>query len=121
MTARLAMFTIDCDDPATLATFYGELLSLEIAHSSDDYAMLVGAGPALGFGRVDGYRPPEWPNPNGSKQFHLDLAVDDIAAAEAQAIGLGATVAEPQPGATWRVLLDPSGHPFCLTDAKNWA
>ena len=27
---------------------------------------------------------------------------------------------DEQPGETWRVLLDPSGHPFCLTLAANW-
>src|SRR4051812_8330920 len=48
MTAKLAMFTIDCDDPATLATFYSELLGREVAHSSDDYAMITGEGPAIG-------------------------------------------------------------------------
>ena len=50
----------------------------------------------------------------------LDLAVDDLAAAEQACVELGATVADPQPGETWRVLLDPSGHPFCLTSAANW-
>lgn len=83
--------------------------------------MLTGQGPALGFGRIEGYEPPAWSNPNGSKQFHLDLAVDDVATAEARAVELGATLADPQPGDTWRVLLDPAGHPFCLTDAANWA
>ena len=92
---------------------------MEIAHSSDDYAMLTGDGPAIGFGRVEGYRAPAWPNPNGSKQYHLDVAATDIAEAEATAVGLGATVADPQPGETWRVLLDPAGHPFCLTDARQ--
>ena len=29
-------------------------------------------------------------------------------------------MADPQPGETWRVLLDPAGHPFCLTDAAAW-
>jgi hypothetical protein len=29
-------------------------------------------------------------------------------------------VPDEQPGETWRVLLDPAGHPFCLTDAANW-
>lgn len=120
-TAKLAMFTIDCDDPARLATFYSGLLGMQIAHSSDDYAMLTGDGPALGFGRVEDYQTPAWPNPNGTKQFHLDLAVDDMDAIEATAVGLGATVVDPQPGETWRVLLDPAGHPFCLTDAANWA
>ena len=120
MTAKLAMFTIDCADPAGLAAFYSELLGMEVAHSEDDYAMLTGDGPALGFGRVDGYEAPGWPNEHGSKQYHLDLAVDDIAESEATAIGLGATLADPQPGETWRVLLDPAGHPFCLTSAANW-
>jgi len=27
---------------------------------------------------------------------------------------LGATTPEYQPGETWRVMLDPAGHPFCL-------
>ena len=34
-------------------------------------------------------------------------------------LGLG-WVPDHQPGETWRVLLDPAGHPFCLTDAANW-
>ncbi|MGB3411508.1 MAG: VOC family protein [Microthrixaceae bacterium] len=121
MTSRIAMFTLDCDDPRAEAEFWSALLGLTVAHAEGDYAMVSGeGGPALGFGRVDGYIPPQWPNPNGSKQFHLDLAVDDIPAEEARAIALGATLAEPQPGETWRVLLDPAGHPFCLTNAANW-
>lgn len=119
--ARLAMVTMDCSEPGAMAEFWGALLGLDIAHQSDDYAMLTGgSGPALGFGRVEGYEPPAWPNPNGSKQYHLDVAVEDIPAAEGRAVDLGATVADPQPGETWRVLLDPAGHPFCLTDVANW-
>ena len=33
---------------------------------------------------------------------------------------LGAVVPEAQPGETWRVLLDPGSHPFCLTKAESW-
>lgn len=120
MTAKIAMFTIDCADPAELAAFYSELLGLRVATSSADYAMLTGDGPALGFGRVEGYRAPGWPNEHGSKQYHLDLAVSDVNATQAKAIELGARLADPQPGETWRVLLDPAGHPFCLTDVANW-
>ncbi|QIK68570.1 VOC family protein [Nocardioides sp. HDW12B] len=75
---------------------------------------------ALGFGRVDGYQPPSWPDEGGGKQFHLDLAVADLDEAQTTATGLGATVVDPQPGETWRVLRDPSGHLFCLTRAENW-
>lgn len=120
MTTKIAMFTIDCADPSQLAGFYSALLGMDISASDADYAMLTGAGPALGFGRVENYRAPQWPNEFGSKQYHLDLAVSDIPATEAKAVELGASLADPQPGDTWRVLIDPAGHPFCLTDAGMW-
>jgi predicted enzyme related to lactoylglutathione lyase len=97
------------------------VLGWEVAHSQDEYAMLVGPdGLAMGFGLVEGYQPPGWPNERGSKQFHVDLAVDDLDAAARSCVDLGGTLPDEQPGETWRVLLDPSGHPFCLTLAQNW-
>ncbi len=121
-TASVAMVTIDCAEPATEATFWSELLGWQVAHSEAAYAMVTGDGPALGFGLVDGYVAPQWPDPDGQKQFHLDLAVDDLDAAEARCRELGATVPDFQPGeGRWRVLLDPAGHPFCLTRADAWS
>ena len=32
-----------------------------------------------------------------------------------RAEALGARLADPQPDSRWRVLLDPAGHPFCIT------
>ena len=118
--ARLAMVTLDTADPAASAAFWSGILGWDVTYSEGDYAMLTGPSNALGFGRIEGYVAPEWPNENGSKQFHFDLAVDDLDAAQEAAVELGATVADPQPSETWRVLLDPSGHPFCLTKAENW-
>ncbi len=118
--ARLAMITLDCADPEASARFWSAMLGWDVAHAQAEYAMLTGPSHALGFGRVDDYAPPTWPHDRGSKQFHFDLAVDDLDDAEKAALELGATVADPQPGETWRVLLDPSGHPFCLTKAENW-
>jgi predicted enzyme related to lactoylglutathione lyase len=118
--ARLAMVTLDTADPAASAAFWSGMLGWEVTYSQGDYAMLTGPSHALGFGRVEGYVAPTWPNENGTKQFHFDLAVDDLDAAQEAAVALGATIADPQPGETWRVLLDPSGHPFCLTKAENW-
>lgn len=46
--------------------------------------------------------------------MHLDVEVDELDAAVADAIALGASVAEYQPQENVRVLLDPAGHPFCL-------
>ena len=120
-TVSIGMVTLDCADPRAEATFWSALLGWEIAMVTDEYAMLKGDDAVLlGFGAVPDYAPPTWPNARGSKQFHLDLKADDIAAAEQRCVELGATVPDDQPGDTWRVLLDPAGHPFCLTGAANW-
>ncbi|AKU15257.1 VOC family protein [Luteipulveratus mongoliensis] len=116
---ELKMTTLDCADVKTEATFWAELLGWEVAHLQDEYAMLTGPSSALGFGLVPDYQPPAWPN-EGTKQFHFDLASKDIDATAAHAVSLGATLPDEQPGETWRVLLDPAGHPFCVTDAANW-
>jgi Glyoxalase-like domain len=63
--------------------------------------------------RVDGYRPPQWP---GSAIVHLDLSAgEDLDGPAERAVQLGATLVDPQPDPRWRVLLDPAGHPFCIT------
>lgn len=119
--ATLKMFTLDSSDARRDAQFWSAVLDWEVAHSQDEYAMLMGpSGVALGLGTVPDHHAPDWPNTHGSKQFHLDLAVDDLDAGVAAVVALGATYPDEQPGETWRVLLDPSGHPFCLTLAANW-
>jgi predicted enzyme related to lactoylglutathione lyase len=119
--ATLKMVSLDSADAARDATFWSAVLGWEITAQGDGWAMLAGPDAALGFGTVADYEPPQWPNPRGSKQFHFDLGVEDLAAAEQRVTELGATRPEDQPGGDrWRVLLDPSGHPFCLTQAANW-
>ena len=117
--ATLAMVTLDAPDAAVLGEFYSAVLGWPIAFSDENYAMLTGPSHALGIGTIPDYQRPSWPD-DGHKQFHLDLAADDIQAAADRCVELGATRAEPQPGETWVVLLDPAGHPFCISDAKNW-
>ncbi|MBM6402544.1 VOC family protein [Phycicoccus sonneratiae] len=120
-TAALKMVTLDSSDVRRDIAFWHAVLGWDVAHEQDEYGMLTSPdGLALGFGLVEGYEAPGWPNENGSKQFHLDLAVDDLDAAAQEVVGLGGTLPHEQPGETWRVLLDPSGHPFCLTQAANW-
>jgi catechol 2,3-dioxygenase-like lactoylglutathione lyase family enzyme len=119
--ATLKMLTLDSSDARRDARFWTAVLGWEVAHEQDEYAMLTGPGGlALGFGTVEGHEAPGWPNEHGTKQFHLDLAVDDLDEGVAACVELGATFPDEQPGETWRVLLDPSGHPFCLTLATNW-
>ena len=119
--ATLKMVTLDSTDARRDAAFWSAVLGWDVAAVEDEYAMLSGpGGMALGLGTLADHEPPGWPNEHGSKQFHFDLAVDDLDAAAAEIVGLGATLPDEQPGETWRVLLDPSGHPFCLTLAQNW-
>ena len=118
--ATLKMLSLDSSDASRDAAFWSAVLGWDVAAQGEGYAMLTGPDHALGFGTVPDHQPPAWPNEHGTKQFHLDLAVDDLDAAAAECVELGATLPDEQPGETWRVLLDPSGHPFCLTKAASW-
>ena len=114
---RYAAVTFDCADPAEMARFYSELLGMSVHYSSDDFILLGREGATgLGFNRLADYRPPTWPDPAQEKQAHIELGVDDLDIAEKRLLDLGATKPgfQPQPE-RWRVLLDPAGHPFCIT------
>jgi Glyoxalase-like domain len=114
--ARLASTALDCSDPSALAAFWAQLVGGEVAFTSDDFCTVKTDHGWLATVRVDDYRQPSWPDPGVPKQMHLDLAVDDLDTAEAEAIRLGATLPVTQPAPErWRVLLDPAGHPFCLS------
>lgn len=114
------MITLDAADVAPLTKFWSAALKWPTVVVTDDYAMLQGPAHALGIGRTPDFRPPEWPD-DGQKQFHFDLSADDIEAAATHLIELGATRPEAQPGEGWIVLLDPAGHPFCVTDTSAWS
>jgi hypothetical protein len=60
--------------------------------------------------------PPRRPGSPGQPRMtaHLDIETDDLAAAVARAVGLGARVAGFQPQHDVRACLDPMGHVFCL-------
>jgi hypothetical protein len=113
--AKLTCAVVDCADPKALAAFYLQMLDAEVLFEDDTYTFIGYRGQVnIAFQRVEGYRPPSWPG--AGKQTHLDFRVGDVAQAEAQLLALGAVKPEFQPGAgTWTVLLDPAGHPFCLT------
>lgn len=113
--ASLAMVNLDCAAPSALAAFYGQILGWEVTHNEDAYALISDATTSIGFGLVDGYEPPAWPDGGSAKRFHLDFYVDSLESAELACVELGANVAEFQPGGErWRVLIDPGGHPFCI-------
>jgi hypothetical protein len=113
---RFGSVSLDCDDPASLARFWASLLDGEVVFSSDNFVAVQLEHLWLSTLRVTDYVAPSWPSAEVAKQIHLDLAVDDLQSATATALSLGATRPEHQPGADrFVVLLDPAGHPFCLT------
>lgn len=115
-TAALSMVNIDSADPARLARFYAAALGWEVTYSDDSYGMVEGNGIKIGFGKIEGFRPAQWPDEAGAKRFHLDLQVDDLDEAAERLCTIGASQPDFQPGAgRWRVLLDPDGQPFCLS------
>jgi catechol 2,3-dioxygenase-like lactoylglutathione lyase family enzyme len=109
---------LDAPDAPALAGFYARLLGWKIAHAEPHHAIV---GPPdgvayLGFQTSPEYVRPVWPPVDGHQQMmmHLDVEVDDLEAAVADALDLGAELAGFQPQDDVRVLLDPAGHPFCL-------
>jgi len=106
---------LDCPDVDALATFYGALLGWDVSVDEGwaDIRSEDGSN-CISFQQVEDYRRPEWPGQTVPQQMHLDLMVRDLDEGEAAAIELGATKTEVQPGTSFRVFLDPAGHPFCL-------
>jgi predicted enzyme related to lactoylglutathione lyase len=114
-TARFGLTALDCSDPSVLADFWAALLGGEVTHSNDEFCAVEAEGGMLVAVKVENYMPPTWPDPAVPKQMHLHLKVDDLDAAETDAVHLGARVTTEQTNPEhWRILLDPAGHPFCL-------
>src|SRR3954464_7751948 len=112
--ARNPNFVLDCPDPGALATFYGAMLDWKVSVDSDWADVRADNGNCISFQQVDDFSRPSWPGQEMPQQMHIDVIVDDLDTAETAVLELGATKHEHQPGTTFRVFLDPAGHPFCL-------
>ncbi|MFJ9615999.1 VOC family protein [Streptomyces noursei] len=118
--ASVTSYAFWAPDGRALADFYAAALGWKVTQEYPDEH-----GVPTAFLVTDGtttfvcytakrFKAPEWPR--DELPFHLDLAFDDVEAAERRLIELGATKPDHQPGgAYWTVLLDPSGQPFCIS------
>jgi len=123
---QLELTALDCPDPLALADFYARVTGMEIEPLDGEdpgeieWVRLLNEGmPTLAFQRVENYVAPTWPEGPVPQQLHLDFIVDDLDEGERHILEQGATKHSFQPGAdqpgdTFRVYLDPVGHPFCL-------
>lgn len=114
--AAFGAIVLDCREPEALAGFYSALTGAPVERVDPDWVQLAapGGGPALAFQLAPDHVPPRWPDPEHPQQLHLDFDVPDLDVAEAQVLELGAVRHSHQPGESFRVYLDPAGHPFCL-------
>jgi hypothetical protein len=67
----------------------------------------------IAFQHAPTYKASRWPDPAYPQQLHLDLHVQDGAAAHERAERLGA-IRLPEMGGSCPVYADPAAHPFCL-------
>lgn len=118
MISSIIGIAFDCPDADTLADFYVKLTGWQKEISGAEFAALrTPEGILLVFQTVENYTPPVWPWQSGAQQqmAHIDYKVDDLRAAEAHALDCGAKKADVQFYDTSTVMLDPAGHPFCLS------
>ncbi|MGI5243717.1 VOC family protein [Dactylosporangium sp. CA-139066] len=113
MIARVSTVVLDTSDPHGLARFYSELLDLPITKVDGDWIDIGDGAARISFQHAPNHIPPQWPDPNYPQQLHLDIWVDDIDAAEAKVLRMGAQLLSTKESG-FRVYSDPSGHPFCL-------
>jgi catechol-2,3-dioxygenase len=105
---------LDCPDAKVLSHFYAELLGKPVTYEAEGVAMIgEDGGQPVMFQQVAQYRQPRWPDPSSPQQFHLDVTVTDVNAAEPAVLALGAIRLDGE-GPNWRVYADPAGKPFCL-------
>jgi hypothetical protein len=123
---RLHLVALDCPKPYELASFYSALTGIAVetwpGFAPEDMPgidLVHDSLPALSFQRVENFVAPTWPADAMPKQMHLDFEVDDLDEGERHVLSIGARKTEYQPGNTYRVFLDPVGHPFCLILKSN--
>jgi catechol-2,3-dioxygenase len=122
MIQSILGIAFDCPDANRLADFYQSISGWEKEISTEDWAALRSPeGILLVFQTVAGYVPPVWPWAGGKQQqmAHIDFKVGNLPEAEALALRHGAAKAETQYYDTSTVMLDPAGHPFCLSTVEQ--
>ena len=107
----MSFLTIDANDPARLAAFWGEVLGTRVEETSDEgrFVFLAAAnGHILSFQRV-----PE--QKSVKNRVHLDIRVDDLGTATDVVLALDGTWDGNEwalDDARWRTLRDPEGNEF---------
>jgi hypothetical protein len=117
MRIKFQVVVFDAADLAAESSFWAGVLGGTVDAEDDWHMVMVDDEPRIGVQLAPDHVRPDWPD-GERQQIHLDLWVEDPAAAHELVMSLGATVLkevedEDSPDA-FQVYADPAGHPFCL-------
>lgn len=126
---RLGAIVIDSDKIEELSDFYAKMLGWTKNSQIQDgekWITLVKedfSETPLVFQENPDYVTPKWPSNKEEQQqmVHLDFYVcmDEFESKIEHAIKCGAKMSESQFSDSWKVMADPSGHPFCIIPIPN--
>ena len=116
---KIISTAIDCADADALADFYVQLLGWIKTFSGNGFAVISSPEhpSLLVFQTAPHYQNPVWPweKDKQAQMMHFDFYVENLDEAVAHAKACGATVSEVQFFEESTTMLDPAGHPFCLS------
>ncbi len=112
------VLVLDAPDLNVESTFWASLLGGTAVEADEDWhSIQVDGEKVLAIQLAPDHIRPQWPD-GQPQQMHLDLHVEDLPAAHAEALSLGAELLQASPDRDaptgFQVYADPAGHPFCL-------
>ncbi len=121
---KLGAIVLDSDNIEELSDFYANMLGWiksEQVHDGEKWITVIKPDyteTPLVFQENPDYKRPIWPSDKEEQQqmIHLDFYVkmDEFEEKIKHAVKCGATISESQLSNDWKVMLDCSGHPFCI-------
>ena len=118
MEFRRKIIVLDAADLDAVSGFWSRLFDGRVERDDDWHTVYVDDAPYLAVQLAPDHVRPEWPGGAQQQQIHLDLHVDELAAAHEHATAAGAALVQPAENADaaegFQVYADPAGHLFCL-------
>ena len=111
MRINRQVVVFDAADLAAESTFWAGVLDGTVDDAEDDWhRVMVDGESRVAVQLAPNHVPPDWPDGSPEQQIHLDLWVEDFAAAHDRVMSLGARVLKPAAADhNFQVYSDPAG------------